>query len=216
MAEAVWERLLPLEPRSRVLHLGCGNGSQTLALASAGHRVLGLDDAEAPLSEARNAARAQRLNVHFLKSELHRIPYRAEFDAVVCLSGSFGRISGDARALESARRALKPGGRLLLDLPNKEWVVRHLESHASFDLETGRLRSHRASERVYTLTEIKALLAQAGLAYRKSWGAADGEPYGLDSRRLVVLAQKPAEERSRKPAEELVRALRIKGRRKGR
>src|SRR5579885_3038788 len=95
-------RFLELEPRSRVLHLGCGEGAQTLALAQAGHRVLGLDSVETALAEARHAARSHRLNVHFLKSSLSHIPYRAEFDAVLCLSGAFGRLEPpeDARALD--------------------------------------------------------------------------------------------------------------------
>lgn len=243
------ERFLQLETRSRVLDLGCGPGRQTIELARRGHRVLGMDPSEKVLVEARQAARAERLNIHFLKNELSQIPYRAEFDAVVSFSSSFGRLSGDRddeRALASVKKSLKPGGWLLLDMLNKEWLMRHFEPNTwepsrerradvlldqvSFNLESGRLDNHRTivaadgarrpvfiSLRVYTLTELKALIAGAELTYGGCWGGFDGSAYGMDSERLIVLARRPREERPRKRADEkLVTALRIKGRSKRR
>jgi len=51
------------------------------------------------------------------------------------------------------------------------------------------------------------------LVFLKAWGGYEGEPYGLDSPRMVVLAQRPAEEPPRPPkGEGLSSALRIKGR----
>lgn len=246
---AAVERLLGLEPRSRVLDFGCAAGQRTLELSRLGHRVLGLDAQEAAFAEARRRGREERLNVHFVKGDTRQVPYRGEFDAVVSLSASFGWLESerdDLRALESALRALKPGGQLLLDLLNKEWLMRHFEPHSweqpasgrgdvvldrySFNFETGRLDSHRTlvaagggrtpsfvSQRVYTLTEIKSLLARAGLEYRQSWGSFEGAPYGMDSPRMIVLARRPAAApRPRRESEALPTAIRIKGRRKGR
>ena len=244
------ERFLGLEPRARVLDLACGRGRQTLELARRGYRVLGMDSPEGLLAEARKEGRAERLNVHFLKGDIRQIPYRSEFDAVVSLFGSFGCLAGerdDLKALESARKSLKPGAKLLLDLLNKEWLMRHFEPNLweqgedgrgtvvldkiSFDFEAGRLNNHRTlvakdgtrspafvSLRVYTLTELKALLARAGLAYLGSWGGFEGSPYGMDSARMIVLAVK-APEAGRAHAREaspLVSAIRIKGRSKAR
>lgn len=243
------ERVLALEPRSRILDLGCGSGRQTLELARRGHRVLGLDAAETPLAEARAAARLEKLNVHFLKSDTRQIPYRNDFDAVVALSTSFGLLPSerdDLKVLESVTKALKPKGHLLLDLVNKEWLMRHFEPHFweqasegrgdvildrfSFNFETGRLDNHRTfvgpdgsrtpsfvSQRVYTLTEIKALLARAGLEYRQVWGGFDGGQYGMDTPRMLVLAHKAAAKpEPRREDDELESAIKIKGRRKAR
>lgn len=240
------ERFLSLEPRSRVLDLACGAGRQTLEIARRGHRVLGIDSSEGALAEARQAARAEKLNVHFLKADARNIPYRADFDAVTVLFGAFGYLPGerdDLKVLASVQKALKPGGKLLLDLLNKEWLMRHFEPHIwepgedgkgavvldqiSYNFESGRLDNRRTivgadgtrtpsfvSIRIHTLTEVKTLLAAAGLDYRQSFGGFDGSAYGMDSPRLIVLAERPphAPKRAKKD-DGLEKAIRIKGRR---
>ncbi|MDE2040259.1 MAG: class I SAM-dependent methyltransferase [Elusimicrobia bacterium] len=210
------ERLLGLEPRSRVLDLACGNGRRTIELARRGHRVLGIDSSEDELSLARRSAREERLNIHFLQADPSQIPYSGEFDAIVALSGAFGRISGargGLRALESARRGLKPGALLLIDQTNRERLLRSREAsrgRQSFDLESGCL----GALRLYALTELKDLLARAGLAYLGCWGDFDNSRYALGSPRMIVLSERPAEVRPERRREEgaLPRALRIKGR----
>ncbi len=217
------ERFLKLEPRSRILDLACGTGRQTLELARRGHRVLGIDCLEASLSEAQLSARAEKLNAHFLKGDMRQLGYRGEFDAVVNLDAAFGRFPSerdDLKTLEGVYRGLKVGGKLLMDLLNKEWLMRHFEevsNRSSFNFEQGRLNSASlASLRVYTLTEIKRLIEAAGLIFRGVWGDFDGRAYGLESRRMIVLADKSKiEARPRRPrGGGLALAIKIKGRKK--
>src|SRR5262249_30128627 len=137
------------------------SGRRTIELGRRGHRVVGLDPDERALSEARAAAKGEKLNTHFLKADTRAIPYRGEIDGVVSLDGAFGQLPGDRddlRCLESVRKALKPGGQLLVDVLNKEWLMRHFEPNfweqaegkdavvldrISFDFETGRLDNKR-------------------------------------------------------------------------
>lgn len=241
------EGFLKQEPRARILDLACGEGRQTLELARRGYRVLGLDAHEAPLVAARLAAKSEQLNAHFLKTDPRRINYQAEFDSVVSLFMSFGYFPSERdnlRVLEGVRKALKRGGKFLLDVLNKEWLMRHFESNSwesyggerglvlldrvSFNFETGRIDSQRTivanngerssasvSLRVYTLVEINSLLERAGLTYRKVWGGFDASVYGMDSQRMIVLAEKAGDEPSRRSHKEYAGgAMRIKGRRK--
>ena len=219
------ERFLALEPRSRVLDLGCGSGRGTIELARRGHRVLGVDPDERALAHARAAAKGERLNVHFMKTDPREISYRGDFDAVVCLDGAFGRLPNDRddlRALDNVRKALKPGAKLLLDVVNREWLMRRFEASAQvvFDLEKGRLDDRRSppspSLRMYTLTELIAQVERAGLLYRWSWGGYDGADYGMDSSRLLVMAERPRDEKPARRAaadDGFPKAIRIKGRR---
>jgi len=89
------EKFLSLEARDRVLDLACGDGRQTLELSRRGYRVLGIDSEKAPLAAALRTAREERLNVHFLRSDLRKLSYRCEFDAVVNLGSSIGYLPPD-------------------------------------------------------------------------------------------------------------------------
>ncbi len=212
------ERFMGLEPRSRVLDLGCGSGRRTIELARRGHRVLGMDPDAGALADARALAQGEKLNIHFMKADTRGVPYRSEIDAVVSLEGAFGRLPSDRddqSCLESARKALKPGGLLLIDTLNKERLMRGFApSETGFDFERGRLDNRR----VYALTELKTQLERAGLVYRRSWGGFDGCAYGMDSARMIVLAERPRDERGfarRAGADNnFPTAIRIKGRRK--
>ena len=42
----------------------------------------------------------------------------------------------------------------------------------------------------YTLRELAGILERVELRFRHAWGDFDGSPYTLDSRRMIVLAEK--------------------------
>ena len=224
------EKYLELKHRARVLDLGCGAGAQTLELARRQYRVVGMETSADALAAVRDHAKDEKLTVHFAANPLDRIPFDGEFDAVINVRNPLGSAPGerdDNRCLSAVHKALKSGGRLLLDMLNREWLVRHLAAgdHA-FDLTTGRLdgrgftsrggKPGRTGEtlRVYTLTELKSLLADAGFAFRRAWGDYHGRPYGLESLRLIVAADKVDRPKKTAPRDEDdgERAVRIKGR----
>ncbi|MBI3297098.1 MAG: class I SAM-dependent methyltransferase [Elusimicrobia bacterium] len=223
------ERFLELKHRSRVLDLGCGAGAQTLELARRQYRVVGMEATTEALAGGRERAKSEALTVHFLASRLDRIPYDGEFNAVIIVRNPLGSLPSerdDLRCLQAVHRSLKPGGRLLLDLLNREWLVRNLGAHdGAFDLVTGRLDGRGFSSRggkppkggetlrVYALTELRRLLADGGFRVHGVWGDYHGKPYGLDSMRLIVAADRVEPPRKSVPDEDDgERAVRIKGR----
>lgn len=215
-------RALGLETGDAVLDLCCGTGRHAVRFAQRGLRVTGLDLNPEYLAAAAAAARAVGVDLELVESDMREVPFQARFDAAVNLFTAFGYFEDDTdnlRVLEALRSALKPGGRLALDLLSREWLVRHhiprewweadgrlfLEER-SFDL--GASRSHvrfvvvepdgtrRAMDghhiRVYALHELRAMLAAAGLRFLVAHGGFNGEPYDLDARRLIVIAERPA------------------------
>ncbi|MBI4349290.1 MAG: class I SAM-dependent methyltransferase [Elusimicrobia bacterium] len=222
--------LLALEPRSRILDLCCGLGQEALEFARRGHRVMGLDSTEEALREGRTAAKGTSLFSHFVKGDMRNIPYSGEFDAIVVRHPAFGHFArerDDLRSLQNIRKALKPGGRLLMKLVNRDWVIRHLspnghEHGLTFDFATGRLEGYRTradsraptSFRLYALTELLRLLEEAELAPKRVSGRFDGTPYDLHSFHMIVLAErgKDAPKPPRDEDDGLPRALKIKGR----
>ncbi len=225
------EKLLELKHRNRVLDLGCGAGSQTMELARRSYRVVGMDSSNGALSLARKNAKAEELTVHFHCDKMTRIPFEGEFNAVLNLRNPLGchkSDKDDLRCLEAIRGSLRPGGRLLLDLLNREWITRRLsvQNHV-FDLSTGRLDCRgflarggsapaRESLRIYSLTEVASMLDRAGMRLKGAYGDFDGKPYGLETQRMIVVAERGPERKQRvvRPDDGFERAIRIKGRKR--
>jgi SAM-dependent methyltransferase len=98
----------------RVLEVGCGVGAQTahLVRSSPGARLVAVDLAEDSLAKARArvAARAPGAVVHWLRADLHKLPFPdAWFDHLfVCFV--LEHLPDPVRALAGLRRVLRPGG----------------------------------------------------------------------------------------------------------
>jgi SAM-dependent methyltransferase len=210
---------LALEPGARILDLACGHGRHALELARRGFRVTGLDLSEPSLAEARETAAAAGVKLELVHGDMRELPWEREFDAVLNLFTAFGYFADradDERVLAQVERALRPGGSFLLDVVSlfvlaRGFQPRHWEElddgrtmldDRTYDQLTGRsnvtwtfvgpggARSElRHSLRIYTLPELHAMLASAGLDVAETWGGYDAEPYGFVSRRLIVHAR---------------------------
>ncbi len=128
--------------------------------------------------------------------------------------------SDDLQVLESVATALKPRARFFIDMLNREWAVanyiqndwhagpdgtlyierRELDfvssrMHVSFtivDSRGGRRESVGHNIRLYTLTEISRMLSQAGFREIASYGGFNGEPYSIETRRMIICAERIA------------------------
>ena len=211
---------LDLAPGGRILDLACGHGRISLELARRGYAVTGLDLSPRSLALARAAAEHEGLRVDWVHADMREIPAGTPFDAVVNVFTAFGYFDDEVenrRVLEGVERALAPGGRLLIDTINllglvcryrdRSWNetaagVLHLQEHR-YDVLRGRneatwtfvrpdgTRSELIhSVRTYAPHELTRLLEHAGLTVVGSWGAFDGGELTMESRRLILLAEK--------------------------
>jgi SAM-dependent methyltransferase len=150
---------------------------------------------------------------------MRRIPFEDKFDAIVNMYSSFGYLESegeDLKVLESAAKALKAGGRILLDMLNREWAIDNYIQNdwhtgadgtlyverRDLDLATSRMHVHfivvdpkgnrRESIghiiRLYTLTEITRILERVGLRVTAVFGGFDGETYAIGTRRMIIVA----------------------------
>jgi SAM-dependent methyltransferase len=118
-------RLLSLEPGMKVLDVPCGEGRIAGRLARLGCEVVGVDASERFL----DLARQQWPKVTFSRRDMRELPFESEFDAIVNWFTSFGyfdRQTNDA-VLRSFARALRPGGKLLLEFHNPGRLERLVE-----------------------------------------------------------------------------------------
>ena len=110
-----------------VLELGCGSGRVSVALAQAGFDVVGVDNSASMLSIARQRAAEGGVagRVRFELGDVCTLDYERRFAlAVYPLNGFLHLLAVEDQlaALGCARRALLPGGLLIVDLPNPHTV----------------------------------------------------------------------------------------------
>lgn len=211
--------LLDLKPGARVLDLCCGQGRHAVPLARAGYRMTGLDHSIYLLAQAQQAERRAEVQVDWVRGDMRWLPWGERFDACLNLFTAFGYFEDDAQNEEvlcEVRRVLKPGGRLLLDLSNRDYYLLRLWPKAwrrhgratileetNFDPLTGRFsmtftwaeganwQSLTHSVRHYTAPELANMLRRAGMLPIAFFGDFDGSDFDLTSKRLIVVAQRP-------------------------
>jgi SAM-dependent methyltransferase len=114
--------LLGLAPGDSVLDAPCGHGRISNRLADRGCDVVGVDASELFLGVAREAGSA----VDYRRGDLRDLPVDGPFDAALSWFTSFGYFDddGNRRVLSEYRRVLRPGGRLLIEMHNRDNFVR--------------------------------------------------------------------------------------------
>jgi SAM-dependent methyltransferase len=98
---------------SRVLDIGCGGGTTTLALAKAAApgRVTGLDISAPMIESAKARAAGTGLPVEFFQADAAFHAFEPEYDLAFSRLGVMF-FADPASAFANIRKALKPGGRL--------------------------------------------------------------------------------------------------------
>ncbi len=214
------EGALALPAGTAVLDLACGYGRHAIGMAARGYRVAGLDFnlryLEIAAAEATNAGVA----VTWRQGDMRALGIAGEFEGVYSFFTSFGYYDDDdnERVLAGVAAALKPGGRFLLDIVNRDHILVHpnlrtwaqredgglFVEEVSIELAASRVISKQMlldpsggaqvakvfSLRAYTCAELTALLRRHGLVVKDVWGGHQRQPYDTESRRLVLLSER--------------------------
>lgn len=105
-----------LAPGGAVLEVGCGSGMGLPYLAARARLAVGGDYTMPLLREARSHVDGTPL----VRMDAQHLPFRdASFDAVLMLEMVY-YLPDQAAAVAECRRVLKPGGKVLVCLPNRE------------------------------------------------------------------------------------------------
>lgn len=103
-----------LEPGSRLLCVADGEGRNSTWLAGQGHAVTAFDASPVGLEKARKLAVDRGVTVDYHLSGIEDWDWSAEYDALVAIFIQFMPPEMRARIFGEFRRAVRPGGLLLL------------------------------------------------------------------------------------------------------
>jgi SAM-dependent methyltransferase len=205
-----------------VLDIACGYGRHAIELSQRGLRVTGLDLSLPLLIRAADESQRRALSVNFVHADMREMAFDGQFDGAYCVLSSFGYFDEETnlKVATSICRALKPGGRFLLDTLNRDYIVGDLPTRVwwegdgcvvleevDFNFHTSRVIIRRSvvfqdgrqveqdiSIRAYSLHELGKLLRQAGFRVLDVSGslATKGNFFGATSRNIIMVCERPA------------------------
>ena len=211
---------LELEPGQTVLDVGCGLGLHAIELTRRGFLVVGLDLSLPMITRAAEEAQYAGLKINFLHTDIREIEFDGTFDALLCLGTTFGFFDDESNrdVLRRLHQALKPGGKLMLDVVNRDHVIRgqpnlvwfqgyecvcmeesdfnyfnsRLNVKRTVMQEDGNQTENEYSIRLYSLHELGQLLQKVGFRVKDVTGqeSTPGVFFGSHSTRMLISAER--------------------------
>ncbi len=211
-------RALKLRKGMRVLDCPCGLGRISFQLARLGMDVTGVDLTASYIRKARLRAKKEKADIRFQQCDMRELPFESEFDAVINWFSSFGYCdeAGNLAAARAAFTALKPGGKFMLELMNKSFILSHFKqemetctaegiriiNRPKFDNRTSYIRDEwvmskgqkkerrKMAMRIYNGADIRKVLKSAGFKDIQLLGHVPTGKFTRYTRRFLAVATK--------------------------
>jgi cyclopropane fatty-acyl-phospholipid synthase-like methyltransferase len=214
-------RLLEIKPGEALLDIACGYGRHATVMAGKyGQDVTGIDISQGLIAAAKKNAGQKGLKIRYEAKRAAEIAWKNTFNTAIIVNNSFSLIAPEeaGAVLEKVHRALKPGGRLFMDVDNKpfncrygeyaarwhHWLIgltlQELYFHQDISVETNRdvslvKGSDRIHEfiifkRIYAADEITELLKKSGFKVTKIYGNWDLTALTEASPKMLLAAVK--------------------------
>lgn len=155
-----------LQPKAKVLDVGCGTGPISLYLASQGNSVTGIDVSQNAINVAQASADVLKLkNVSFLNLSFPEDSLaQQQFDFITCIE-VLDHIPNDRTTIERIFSLLSPNGVLVLSVSSRNSPIHRLrmflKKQDSCDKRVGHLRR-------YNVDQITKLVRSANLSIIKT------------------------------------------------
>ena len=209
-----------IKPKGKtVLDLCCGPGRCAITLARRGFKVTGVDRTKFLLDKARARARKTKARVEWIQNDMRDFIRPETYDMVLSMFTSFGYFDDkkeDLVVLKNILTSLKPGGTCLIEVMGKEILARIYQPTRSdilpdgtkvigrseifsewtrvrnewIIIKKGRSKSFTFHHTIYSGQELRDRMENAGFKNVKLYGNFDGDEYGMNSERLIVVGYK--------------------------
>lgn len=211
------EQTLNLEKGSKILDLPCGHGRHSNILSARGYDITGIDFQEDFIALAKSENTQANFIVQDMRTIEYEEEFDAVINMFTSI-GYFDD-GENALCIKKMAKALKKSGKMLIDTVNREWIMHHTGeidqawmlypddnltflANNTFDVFTSRMHSnqlivekgerHNQEQdiRLYTFTELKLILEIHGMEVLDVFGSFQSEDYKVDSKNMIILAQK--------------------------
>ncbi len=210
---------LDLEAGASILDVGFGSGEHTVRLAARGYDVTGIDNSLAQVLRASEQLTGAEGEPSFMHGDMRELADDRGYDAVVCIGTTFGYFDEDQNrvVMEQLRDRLNPGGKMLIQVINRDHLVSRLPArswwqgegclvldeaemnffanrlrvHRTVVFEDGRQYEHYIFIRAFTLHDLGKLISSCGLRVLEISGSRDtrGKFYGATSPDIWIMAE---------------------------
>jgi len=215
-SQETWKE--PLSSRPKILDLCCGLGRISTELALMGFDVTGVDITEAFLKSAREDAKHENLNIDYINADSRKFVRPGYFDIILNLYISFGYFedqNDDLLVLRNVYESLKTGGTFIIETLGKEVSVKNFIESEWFEragytvlteyepldswtylknrwilLKNEKRTEKIFTQRLYSASELRAILKEAGFDQIEIYGDWDESPYDHNARMLIAVCRK--------------------------
>lgn len=213
----------------KVLDLCCGHGRHALRLAEKGFNVTGIDISPIAIKHAEELAESMKVKdrVEFLIGDARKVlkllkKKKSLFNASLSMWTSMGYydIETDRSILKQLNKLTSSAGVLVVQMTNRDFIVKHFQSfdinnfedyelheHRTMNFENSRMEStwkfykkngetlkHLATvpvnHRTYSLHELVELLKSSGWEYVDSYGNLEMQPVTPDTNMITIIGKK--------------------------
>lgn len=158
------DRIKRLTPGNTALDVACGEGRNSVFLATNGFRVTGLDISEVGLAKAAIRAKTEKVAVDFIRVDLDDYEIGQRYDLILNFNFLLRKL------ILQEIRALNPGGVLLFDtiLESPQLLESHNPAYLLGRGELVRLFEHYDGEILFAEESESGEMPTARVLFRKS------------------------------------------------
>lgn len=216
------KEFLPIKKYKNILDFICGFGRHSIELAKIGYEVEGFDVDNESVRKAKSRIKVLRLkNINLYVKDALKFRGQNFFDAAICLYSSIGFLEErqNEKVFKNLFDSVKNGGRIILDLMNCDYAIKHLIPYAektviykgrsyfikhkrkilsnplreknSIEFLVGNKKS-RASYalRLYSLEELRNKIQENGFRIFEKFGSFQKDKLSPNYQRIIIIADK--------------------------
>lgn len=151
--------------RKKILEVGAGMGGDSIYLAKKGASLTVLDFTKEALELIRKNARAAKVDIKTIQADARRMPFKDRTFDILFHQGFLEHFTNPMEMLLEQKRVLKPGGFLVVDVPQR-YTMYTIKKH--FLMFLGKWFA--GWEREFSVDELERLLREVKFTPIRSYG----------------------------------------------